>query len=43
MADIWTVYHGQPGYDALCAMTLAALAVWHDRAVADHAARRPPS
>jgi hypothetical protein len=39
MADIWSVYHGQPGYDALSAMTIAELADWHDRAVADDTAR----
>lgn len=39
MADIWSVFYGQPGYEALCAMTLGELADWHDRAVRTAEAR----
>lgn len=41
MADIWTVYHGQPGYEVLSAMPLGDLARWHARAIADHEASKP--
>lgn len=43
MADIWSVYHGQPAFDALCVMTLGELAAWHQRAVEDHKARNRSS
>lgn len=34
MANIWSVLHGQPGYQALATMSVAELMQWHERAVA---------
>nr|WP_272695500.1 hypothetical protein [uncultured Sphingomonas sp.] len=33
MADIWWVLRGQPGYEAMCAMSLSELMNWHALAV----------
>lgn len=33
MADIVLVLHGQPSFEAMCAMDLIELAEWHQRAI----------
>lgn len=39
MADIWSVLRGQPGYDAMCAMSIPDLMNWH-RLAAERAPKK---